>query len=167
MSLEIEQLFETMPQVGVVRWIGLRPERRSEIEQVESASIDLDSGLIGDHFNGQPGAKRQVTLIQQEHLVAVASILGCGEIDPSLVRRNIVVSGINLQALKDRRVRIGESILQITGNCPPCSRMEENLGPGGYNAMRGHGGVTARVADPGEVSIGDRVEMVPGRNAEI
>jgi len=85
-----------------------------------------------------------VTLIQREHISAVASILKLDSLDPALLRRNIVVSGINLQALKKKEIQIGEAVLFVTGNCPPCSRMEENLGAGGYNAMRGHGGVTAR-----------------------
>ena len=76
-----------------------------------------------------------------------------------LTRRNIVVSGINLLALAKRRFRIGEVVLETTGPCEPCSRMEENLGPGGYNAMRGHGGITARVAKGGTISVGDAVAL--------
>jgi len=75
----------------------------------------------------------------------------------------LVVSGINLLALKKATFRIGEALLQGTGPCEPCSRLEENLGPGGYNAMRGHGGICARVIEAGRVRVGDpvQVEKVP------
>ena len=91
----------------------------------------------------------------------MAKILKTEEpIDPALLRRNIVVSGINLTSLRKQQFQIGEAILEGTGDCAPCSRMEENLGPGGYNAMRGHGGLTARVIQGGAVKKGDRVSLV-------
>ncbi len=68
-----------------------------------------------------------------------------------------MVSGINLRALKDRRFQVGEAVLEATDDCHPCSRMEAILGPGGYNAVRGHGGITARVVEGGAVRIGDAV----------
>lgn len=79
--------------------------------------------------------------------------------DPKVLRRNLAVSGINLLALKDRRFRVGEVILAGSGTCEPCSRMEENLGPGGYQAMRGHGGITARVLEGGTIHVGDIVRI--------
>jgi MOSC domain-containing protein YiiM len=76
---------------------------------------------------------------------------------PEQLRRNVVVSGLNLLALKDRSFRLGTALLEMTGDCHPCSRMEEAFGPGGYNAVRGHGGITARVLEGGEVRVGDRL----------
>jgi MOSC domain-containing protein YiiM len=76
---------------------------------------------------------------------------------PELVRRNIVVAGLNLLALKEHRFRIGNVLLETSGECHPCSRMEEMLGIGGYNAMRGQGGITARVIEGGPVATGDPV----------
>ena len=108
-----------------------------------------------------------VTLIQKEHIDAVSSILQKDEIDPALLRRNIVVSGINLTALKNAELRIGNVVLFATGNCPPCNRMEENLGAGGYNAMRGHGGITARVVTGGTIQCGDEVTMVANSRQAI
>ena len=157
MSLELKELLATFAHSGKVQWIGLRPARRAEILEVSEVQADPATGLEGDRFSGKPAAKRQVTLIQFEHLATIADLLEREEIDPALLRRNIVVSGINLQALKKRNFKIGSAILYGTGNCAPCSRMEEALGKGGYNAMRGHGGITAYVLQAGKISIGDSV----------
>ena len=154
---ELQRLLATLPQVGRVEWIGLRPGRRMELMTVDRVAAVPGDGLVGDRYQGSGSQRRQVTLIQAEHLDAVGRMLGRDTIDPRLTRRNLVVSGINLLALKGRRFRVGGAVLEMTGACHPCSRMEENLGPGGYNAMRGHGGITARVLTAGEISLGDEV----------
>ena len=124
---------------------------------VDEVQIELNMGLQGDRFSGRSGNPRQVTLIQQEHLHVVASCLNLESISPSLLRRNIVVSGINLLALKDKVFRIGNATLEFSGLCHPCSKMERQLGTGGYNAMRGHGGITAIVCEEGLVRLNDKV----------
>jgi len=156
----MQTLLNSLPQTGEVLWIGLRPGHRQPVESVEGAEAVPGNGLVGDRFRGRGAeSKRQVTLIQAEHLAAVGSFLGSGPIDPALLRRNIVVSGLNLLALKEKHFRIGDAVLEYTGQCHPCSRMEETLGPGGYNAMRGHGGITARVIEGGLIRVGDGVRM--------
>ena len=157
MAAEIKELLSHFHQNGKIEWIGLRPEKGAEIKPVSSARI-TPGGLQGDHYQGTSG-KRDVTLVQAEHLKTVGSLLGKA-IDPAQIRRNIVVSGINLLALKDKQFQVGkEVVLMTTGACHPCSRMEKNLGFGGYNAMRGHGGITARVVRGGEVKEGDEIQV--------
>lgn len=156
----ILELMNVLPQVGKVVWIGVREERKSPMKQVQCVAVSSSSGLDADHFSSKLSQKRQITLIQGEHLDAVASLLRKQSIDPKLTRRNMVVRGINLFALKGRRFQIGEAILEGTGYCHPCSRMEENLGEGGYNAMRGHGGITARVVKDGIIHEGGEVKML-------
>jgi len=151
---------DSLPQIGRVDWIGLRPGRREPMSLVDRASADPVMGLLGDRYSGRSGS-RHATLIQAEHLPAIASCVGRETVLPELLRRNIVVSGINLLALKGKEFRIGEVEFEMTGPCQPCSRMEELLGPGGYNAVRGHGGVTARILTAGAIAIGDAVS-VPG-----
>ncbi len=119
----------------------------------------LSKGLQGDHYAGRSG-NRSVTLIQAEHINAIASLLHKNKIDPAELRRNIVISGINLLALKDREFKIGAAVLKMTGLCHPCSRMEEILGDGGYNAVRGHGRINACVITPCTIRQGDKVEIV-------
>lgn len=116
-------------------------------------------GLQGDRYSGTSG-KRAVTLIQSEHLPAIASFLGRNHIDPALLRRNIVISSINLLALKGKRFRIGTALLQYTSLCHPYSAMETALGAGGYNALRGHGGITAKILEGGEIRVGDPVKLM-------
>ncbi len=117
--------------------------------------------MIGDHYSSRTGAARGVTLIEQECLAAIFSYLGADTPDPMLLRRNIVTAGINLDALRDRRFQVGGAMLEYTGVCHPCSRMEALLGPGGYNAVRGKGGITARVLEGGAVALGDAVLRLP------
>lgn len=157
------QLMHTLPQTGTLTWIGVRPGRREQPRVLDQVEALTDRHLAGDHYAGKPGSKRQVTLIQAEHLTAVASFMGLDELDPALLRRNLVVKGINLLALKDRQFWVGGVLLECSGLCHPCSRMEENLGPGGYNALRGHGGITARILQGGLIKVGDPVRVAPGQ----
>ncbi len=142
---------------GRIEWIGIALESRGQIQEMQSVQL-VAGGVSGDHHCRPAGhSKRQVTLIQAEHLTAVATLLEMPAISPTLLRRNMVVSGINLAALKYQTFQIGTAVLRGTGNCPPCSRMEENLGSGGYSAMLNHGGITAVVESQGIVAIGDSV----------
>jgi MOSC domain-containing protein YiiM len=140
-------------KAGRLDWIGLRAERYAKIDVVDRAEV-TEAGLIGDH--GRAG-KRAVTLMQAEHLPVIAALSDNTDVTLEMLRRNLVVSGLNLLALRKGLVRIGDVVLEIHGPCPPCSRMERALGPGGYNAMRGHGGWYASVAMPGAISVSDVV----------
>ncbi|MEO1438610.1 MAG: MOSC domain-containing protein [Bacteroidota bacterium] len=145
---------------GKIDWISIRPQKKAQPQSKASVEVVKDNGLKGDHY-AKVGGKRQVTFIQAEHLKAVAAMLNIETADPRLTRRNIVISGLNLQAAKDRRFKIGTAVFEYTGQCYPCSQMEENFGYGGYHAMRGHGGITTRVLESGTIHVGDEVELLP------
>ncbi|BAO92299.1 MOSC domain-containing protein [Caballeronia cordobensis] len=152
----LARLMNAPVKPGRVIWIGLRVSRRAPLQVVESALALAGAGLDGDHYSRRDGS-RQVTLIQAESLRAIASHLGLEEVSPGGLRRNIVTSGINLNALKDRRFRIGDAVLEASGECHPCSRMEETFGVGGYNAVRGFGGITARVIEGGTIALANAI----------
>ena len=158
-STALGKLMATLPRAGRVEWIGLRPGRSQAMHEVGEVSAVTGVGLVGDRYAGSSG-ERGVTLIQAEHLPAIAALSGHERVTAALLRRNLVVSGLPLVALKGRRFRIGGVLLEGVADCDPCSRMEDALGPGGYNAMRGHGGLCARILEGGVLRVGDSVSPV-------
>ena len=168
---DLRELTRQFPATGWIDAIFVRPKRDMAALRVDSVIAEVDRGLLGDRSAERApakpgGGKRQVTLIQAEHLPLIGAWSAHAPLDPATLRRNLVVSGINLLALRSPfadqplRVCIGpEVVLVMTGPCDPCSKMEAALGPGGYNVMRGHGGLTARVLRGGRLSVGDTVRV--------
>jgi MOSC domain-containing protein YiiM len=145
---------------GRLDWIGVRPARREPLESVAEVEAFANRGLSGDHRSEKtPGSGRQVTLISREFIDQTAHFLGRDDIDPDLLRRNLVVSGINLHALRHQRFTIGEALFEAGALCHPCSRMETALGKGGVAAMLGHGGLCCRILRGGRLRVGDAVTV--------
>ncbi len=143
---------------GKLEWIGLRTERRGEIQIVEHAQAIVGLGLEGDHrCLKTPGSARQVTIISREYIHQIAQQLGVDFIDPAFLRRNLVISGMNMNLLRFQRLQIGDVILETSALCDPCSRMDENLGKGGAAAMFGYGGLCAKIIQGGNIAVGDAV----------
>ncbi len=157
-------MMATLPRPGQVRWIGLRAARGVPMTEVARVEVEAGKGLVGDRYKGGSG-KRGITLIQAEHLPVIAALSGLAEVAPATLRRNVLVSGLPVVALKGRRFRIGSAVFEGTTDCDPCSQMEAALGPGGYNAMRLHGGLCARVITSGAFGIGDAVEPLAAEDA--
>lgn len=155
----LQRLLTAPMRPGVLTWIGLRPARRQPMMSVDAADVAPGIGLEGDHYTSSHNGPRQVTLIAAEDLSAIGGFLG-GEAPPQALRRNLVTRGLNIMSLKDRRFRIGQAVLEGAGECAPCGRMEETLGTGGYNAVRGHGGIVARVIEGGRIAIGDPIVRI-------
>ncbi|MDH3637274.1 MAG: MOSC domain-containing protein [Gammaproteobacteria bacterium] len=154
---DLDRLRATFPRAGALVWIAARPRKNGDLKIITEARLDPDTGLEYDRC---ATGKRQITLIQAEHLPVIAELCGLDRVDPRQLRRNLVVSGISVWALKDRKFTVGPVTLGGTGACHPCSRMETALGVGGYNAMRGHGGITAHVLTAGRIQVGDAVSVI-------
>lgn len=154
----LAKLTSQFPRAGIVQWIGLRPKRDVPMQEMNAVDAITGQGLQGDRYASDSG-KRGITLIQAEHLPVIAALSGHEKISPAILRRNIVVSGVPLNALIGKKFRLGEVLLEGTDACDPCERMEAALGPGAYNAMVGHGGLCARILQGGKICIGD--SLVP------
>jgi MOSC domain-containing protein YiiM len=155
-------VMSVFPRAGRVEWIGVRPASGQPMREVTEVEAIVTRGLAGDRTaeRSRAGSRCQVTFIQAEHLAAMRALLE-REVSPLQTRRNVVVSGLNLASLKGHTFRIGGAIFEMTGDCHPCTAMESALGPGGYNAMRGMGGITAVVLESGRIAVGDALTAHP------
>jgi MOSC domain-containing protein YiiM len=151
---------------GTVEWISVRPEPKAAVRPVQDVFADVSTGLEGDH-DTKP--HRQVTLISREALEGVARALNRSSVDPAATRRNILISGFDLNLDEGTQIAVGGALLEITGPCLPCSRMDENLGDGGRAAMKDAGGLTARILRSGLIRVGDPVspELHPEGDRDI
>jgi len=177
-TANLRELTQHFSQHGRLDAIYIRPDRGQPCLRQTQVQAFANLGLQGDRASMRPsaqahGSKRQVTLLQAEHLAVIAALTGRTQVDAAHLRRNLIVSGLNLLAAKSLfkdqplHVLIGEVVLEVTGPCEPCSRMEHVLGTGGYNAMRGHGGVTARIIRSGLLRTGDVVRVVAGTGDQV
>ena len=163
MTQTIAELMAQFPHAGRVEWIGVRPARGAAMVEQKKVAIEMN-GLAGDRrvlAKAKPG-KRAVTFIQAEHIATISALARLDGLKPHQLRRNIVVSGINVLALRGQIFRVGSALLKGTTVCAPCSKMEDQLGTGVYNAMRGHGGLCAEVIEPGSCAVGNELHFIKG-----
>ena len=137
-----------------IQSIIIRPERKALPVRVTHAEI-TGSGIRGDHYSKEEGL-RQVTLIAHDDLATVAATVGFQGDVHLACRRNILLDTFPAVDLKGKIVGLGDEVLlEITGYCSPCFRMEENFGSGAINAFSKKAGWVARVIKTGSISVGD------------
>jgi MOSC domain-containing protein YiiM len=118
------------------------------LEVAEALAVE-GKGLEGDVSFGR--TTRQVLIMEAETLERFG-------IDPGSARENLLVRGLRVTGLPvGGRLTVGETLLEITGDCTPCSFMDD-LRPGLQEAIRGERGVLARVVSGGRIRVGDTVE---------
>ena len=134
---------------------------REPMSSVESARVIVGFGIEGDrHATGEGvRAARQVLLMDEETLEAFGLVHG-------EVRENITTSGLDPTFLQEgQRLALGgQVVLQITGPCAPCARMDE-IRPGLRQELDGRRGMLASVVRGGTIRAGDAIEVLEGAAA--
>ena len=129
---------------------------RKPMEVVDSATFVAGFGIEGDRHAVTSGARtaRQILLIDEQTLEGFGLVHGH-------VRENVTVTDIDLHALEaGQRLALGDHIvLEITGHCNPCERMDE-IRPGLREELEGQRGMLATVITGGLASVGDVVRAV-------
>ncbi|MDQ8180427.1 MOSC domain-containing protein [Pelagicoccus sp. SDUM812005] len=125
------------------------------VQPVESVECVAGRGLVGDrYFDFKEDYKGQVSFIAEEAIEALEAELGLKVEDRSDFRRNVVVSGTDLNALVGQDFRIGEVVLRGVEQCKPCFWMNEAIGPGAHEALEGRGGLRCRILESGVLRAG-------------
>jgi hypothetical protein len=127
---------------------------------LEPAEIEViaGQGIMGDRYFGwRDDYKGQVTFFSWETYVAVCQQLGVSDRAASVFRRNIVVEGVDLNALIGREFTVQGVSFLGTQEAAPCYWMEQAFGVGAEAALRGRGGLRAKVLTDGVL----RLDPVP------
>ena len=144
---------------GKLEWIGVRPVDRHSIVVLSSVKALANYGLEGDKSSCKQGGKRQVTITCVENIAYLQVYTTRSELGPSDFRRNLLVSGLNLNNLKDKKFYIGDVLFKGTGDCTPCKKMNKVFDKGTFRSMNGKGGITATILIGGTISLGDKVKL--------
>ena len=125
-----------------------------------SVRVRANLGIVGDRYFGKPAhRKASVTLMAAEALDAVRADLGLTEpLDPVATRRNILLSGVDIDSLRGATVSLdtgdGPVLFQLNRPANPCAWMDVVLAPGAFRALRGRGGMRAEPLSDGMLRLG-------------
>ena len=129
---------------------------REPMRAVDTANLVAGFGIEGDRHATSEGIRtaRQALLMDAETLNGFG--LAHGE-----TRENITTSGIELGSLPSgRRLALGDKVvLEITGHCAPCARMDE-IRPGLKDELEGRRGMLTSVVQGGTIKVGDAISVL-------
>lgn len=120
------------------------------VTPVESVRCVSGSGLEGDRYFGhRENYKGQITFFAEEVALGLERALNAGPVDRSLMRRNVLIEGVDLNALIGRRFALGGIQFSGSEECAPCYWMDEAVGPGAHAFLKGNGGLRCRIESTG------------------
>jgi MOSC domain-containing protein YiiM len=132
-------------------------ERVEEVRTVEGCGIEGDRYCAGTGYWTRYGDVCEVTLIESEDLDYIENELGIS-VKNGEHRRNIITRGIRLGDLRRKKFRVGETVLEYDRPRPPCRHVQNLSEPGMTRALKGRGGICARVVQSGSIRAQDAIE---------
>lgn len=123
--------------------------------ELDRAQCRAGRGIEGDRFFGyRPGYKGQVTFFSWETYEAIKAEFRVGQLSAGAFRRNIVVEGLDLNALIGWRFALGGVEFEGVVEARPCYWMNAVVAPGAEHWLQGRGGLRAKVLTDGEIAVG-------------
>ena len=142
------------------RWEG-RPDAAladGGVDRRDLLEVRAGHGIVGDRYAGRPAHRdAQVTVIAVEALEALADELGSGPLDPLATRRNVVLRGAEVEALRGRPFRLDDVLLAGGRPANPCAWLDLALTPGAHRGLRGRAGIRCAARSDGVLRLGPAV----------
>ena len=141
--------------------IGISDKNNKKIKEVNSINVLANQGVSGDrHFKEFNDPYNQLSLIESENIDYYNSKYGLN-IPYIDFRRNIIVSGINLNELINKKIKVNEITLKIHEICQPCKYLQDRLKiPGLVKMLVNKSGVRAEILSSGSLSVGDVIKIL-------
>jgi MOSC domain-containing protein YiiM len=144
-------------QHGVVEAIHIHPDRSEPMVGIREAVLQAGVGIVGDRYAGLGISGSEITFIGAEGVEAMVAETGI-PLEPRETRRNVLTRGVDLNALVDRRFRVGETLCRGIKPCTPCNHLESLTRPGVRSGLSNRGGLRADILVGGVIRPGDQIE---------
>jgi MOSC domain-containing protein YiiM len=152
MNIVIEQIFISSDHNYVGHHGG--PPGAAPAECREQVVLLPGRGIEGDRYAARDaGHPKQITFFDMAVIDGLSAKFN-RPVPPQSVRRNVFVRGLDLPKLVGRRFRLNGIRFEGVDPCKPCYWMNQAVGPGAEEFLRGKGGLRARILDPGLLRIG-------------
>ena len=153
----------TLGIVSTVAHIFVAEKRGAPMRGVTTIEAITEAGLRGDRYVDEtvrPSPDYQVTLIELENIAAFTRNTGIALI-PDMPRRNIVTTGVRLNAFVGKRLKVGSALLEGLELCEPCRLFAKRTHVAVLQFFEGKGGLRARIVSGGIISVGDVIAPMP------
>ena len=147
--------------MGKIEAINISNISEANTFYVNQAYLEKGKGIVNDrYYENFKEKKEQVTLINLEEINAFNNQVN-QNIEPKDFRRNIIVSGIDLNKLIDKQIKINQVILKIHEICQPCKYLQDRLRlPSLVKLLVNKSGVRAEIIKSGNLSVGDIIKKI-------
>lgn len=148
MGITVCQIFISPAHIYVGHYGG--PSGDAPICEVDEIECLAGRGIRGDRYlDHKPDFKGQITFFEWETHKKLSRELGIRDKGPEAYRRNVIVAGVDLNSLIGQEFAIQGVCFRGIEEASPCFWMNEAFGPGAEEALRGRGGLRARILSDG------------------
>jgi len=148
--------FYTSPGHNYVGHHGKAPSEHV-IEEPSSLELVASKGIVGDrYFDWKENYKGQITFFDQAVVDAVRRLIDQADLPSSIFRRNVIIEGLDLNALIGKTFQLADVELEGVEECRPCYWMDHATEQKNVeDFLQGQGGMRCRILNDGTLDLGE------------